>query len=355
MPTSRKGLRVGLSLAATFLIAALVPTAASATESSSPTKIGAGATTLTLAEGTAKALAGAGVAVAPVDPATAGADGIAFPITKGVLGPKGALIDHSGGLKFSAGGTSVELTDFRVIVVGQDGVLTAKVGEDRLPILFLDLDDAKTVQAGVSTTISGIEATLTGTAAKALNDTFKVSLFSRGLAIGTVKVSALPRELKITGGATSLALSATAAGALKTLGVAASPIKPASANADGSLSFPISRGRVNATTLAGIIRHRGGIKLAAGDVKVKLRRFDIVIDDSPQLTALVGHDRVPILDLDVSGLTKELAADGSSITLGNIKATLTAEAAGALNAAFGVTAFVKGLDFGTATVEAELG
>jgi hypothetical protein len=85
---------------------------------------------------------------------------------------------------------------------------------------------------------------------------------------------------------------------------------------------------------------------------VELTRFDIEIDGSPQLTAVVGGARVPILDLDVSSLTREV--DGLDVTLGNVRATLTAEAAGALNQAFGTTAFSEGLLIGVATVRAEL-
>ena len=70
------------------------------------------------------------------------------------------------------------------------------------------------------------------------------------------------------------------------------------------------------------------------------------------LSAKVGHQRVDILDLDLSGLTQSV--EGNVVTLGGIDATLTAAAAGALNGAFGVTAFTEGLLLGTATVRAEV-
>jgi hypothetical protein len=85
---------------------------------------------------------------------------------------------------------------------------------------------------------------------------------------------------------------------------------------------------------------------------VELTRFDIVIDGSRQLTAHVGGSRVPILNLDVSGLTRDV--DGLDVTLGNVRATLTAEAAAALNQAFSTTAFSEGLLIGVAAVRAEL-
>ena len=100
------------------------------------------------------------------------------------------------------------------------------------------------------------------------------------------------------------------------------------------------------------MRHSGGISLTRAATRVELTSFDIVVDDTPQLTALVGGARVPILNLDVSGLTQEV--DGLEVTLGNVRATLTAEAAGALNQAFATTAFSEGLLLGVATVRAEL-
>ena len=100
----------------------------------------------------------------------------------------------------------------------------------------------------------------------------------------------------------------------------------------------------------GKITHSGGIALSKGSTRVALTRFTINVDSAPDLTARVGSDRVSILDLDVSGLTRSVS--GRTITLGGVKATLTQAAADALNAAFGTTAFTKGLLLGTATVKA---
>jgi hypothetical protein len=109
---------------------------------------------------------------------------------------------------------------------------------------------------------------------------------------------------------------------------------------------------VDAQTFTGLIRHSGGLSLTKGPTRVELTRFDIGIDGTTQLTALVGGSRVPILDLDLAGLTQNI--DGLDVTLGNVPATLTAQAAAALNQAFGTTAFSEGLLLGVATVRAEL-
>ncbi len=153
----------------------------------------------------------------------------------------------------------------------------------------------------------------------------------------------------VVGGGTTLALDPGAAGALESLGVAAAPIAPAKATREG-LRFPITIGLVNAKTLAGQIRHSGGISLTAGSTRVELRRFWINIDADPDLTARVGDARVSILELDLS--QAKITRQGLRVKIANVGATLTKAAADALNGAFGVSAFTEGLKLGTATVRA---
>jgi len=148
-------------------------------------------------------------------------------------------------------------------------------------------------------------------------------------------------------GATTLALGATAAGALQSLGIAAAPLKPARAGDDG-LRFPITAGKLNAKTYAGQIKHVGGISLTRDSTRVELRNFIINVDDAPDLTARVGDARVSILDLDLSDA--EISKEGRKLTISGVQATLTKAAADALNAAFETDAFAEGLEIGTATV-----
>ena len=98
------------------------------------------------------------------------------------------MIEHSGGLRFSAGGTNLEVTDF--VVDTEAGTLTATAGGADVPLLALDLSGLERTEEGGAIVASGIEASLTREAAKALNDTFKVELFEEGLAIGDVTVRA---------------------------------------------------------------------------------------------------------------------------------------------------------------------
>lgn len=155
-------------------------------------------------------------------------------------------------------------------------------------------------------------------------------------------------------GATTVALDPGAAGALASLGVTVAPTKPAFAGKSG-ISFPITLGVVDSTTLAGQIRHAGGLVFTKGETKVYLTRYFIDIDDTPSLSGLVGVGKVGTARADLFSLDlTKLQVDASKhhITLSGVTLKLTAGAAGALNKAFGTEAFTEGLVIGSATVRA---
>jgi len=158
-----------------------------------------------------------------------------------------------------------------------------------------------------------------------------------------------PSTIKLTGGATTLALDPGATSALTSLGVSVAPLRPAKAG-DAGIAFPITSGKLNASTLAGSIPHKGGLRLSKGGTVVDLRRFTIRIDGSPDLTARVGNSRVSILDLDLS--EAGVSTTKRRVTVSGVQAMLTKAAADELNAAFGTTAFTEGLKIGEATVSA---
>jgi len=147
-------------------------------------------TTLTLDAATAGVLEDNSVTVAPVEPATAGDDGISFPITGGTIDSEtlGGTIEHSGGLVFSAGGTDLEVTDF--VIDTTAGSLVATAGGDQIPLLAVDLTGLEQSDDGGVIVLEGITTSLTPEAADALNTTFDVELFEEGLTIGDVTVRA---------------------------------------------------------------------------------------------------------------------------------------------------------------------
>ncbi len=345
---SPRTLRTAVAAAALTVPLAAAPGALA--QESTRAQIGGGETTLRLASGTAAALTDAGVRVTPVRPATTEHGALRFPVTGGRADPRTlrGSVEHSGGIRFRAGGRSVVLSDL-TYRVGRTSTLTAEVGGDRITVLSLNLRRATVRREGLGARVTGIRANLTSTAARALNDAFDTTLFRRGLNLGRVASTIAPSEVVFTGGATALAVEPSTAQALTGLGVALAPVDPAQAREDGRVAFPITGGRVDAESLAGTVRHSGGIALSAGSTRVELTDFEIEIDDSPSLFGQVGGQRVELFSLDVSGLTREV--EGRRVTVGGVVLRLTAGAAQALNAAFGTTALAEGLVVGTATVE----
>jgi Htaa len=177
---------------AVLAVTALVAVPAGATKKAAPLKISGGTTTLALDPGTATALTKTlGIAVSPLKPARAGASGIAFPITSGRLNAKtlAGSIGHSGGLRFAKGNTVVKLRNFR-IRIDDTPDLTAALGSKRVSILNLDLSKATVTKRHRHVTVAGVKATLTKTAADALNAAFKTNALAAGTPVGTATVKA---------------------------------------------------------------------------------------------------------------------------------------------------------------------
>lgn len=184
------------------------------------------------------------------------------------------------------------------------------------------------------------------------------------IALASGSAAAAPTVATVNG-STEVVLSADFVGALTTLGVAPSPAAPGRISAAGIATFPIAGGEIDADSLRGEINHNGGINLTAGELVVSLSSF--VIDttgETPVLTGLVKANgsvvgRIALFDLTLTaaptigpapGISNLQAFDGR-LALGGVGATLTAEAAAALNDVFDVTAFAAGLPIGTAAVQ----
>ena len=238
--------------------AALVLLLAAAPAAHAQNPLASGTTTLKLDAAVARTLSANGVRVRPISPARGG---VSFPITGGSLDGARGTIEHSGGLRFSAGGRSLSATAFR-IKLGRSSTLSARVGKARVTLLRVDTRRARVTRSGLDTRISRVRVSLTATAARALNTTFHTHLFRAGLELGSVTVRATPESVALASGTTSVTLDAGAGAALQSLGIAAAPI------GGDALAFPITGGRVNAKTFAGTIEHSGGIALTKDATRV---------------------------------------------------------------------------------------
>ncbi len=142
------------------------------------------------------------------------------------------------------------------------------------------------------------------------------------------------------------------------LPVAPSTVSPAAAGA--RYTFPVTGGRVDAKTTAGVIRHSGGLLLARFDAgawtALSLTKFNINITGAPNLSAIVnGGDRVRIATLDLRNAEIKTFVRNGRIyrTVKDVGVTLNAAAMGAINSTFGTT-LPDTVKLGTASVLARV-
>ena len=200
-------MKIRITRLATVLLAAifvLPGTAAATTGSAGTVHLNGVRTMLTTDPSTTGVLVSNGILPLPVGPATVaprfGADGLSlrygFPITGGRADAvtMAGFINHSGGLRFVniANGHTLTLTNFRIRISDHPG-LTAAVNRDpsmRVGVLNLDLSHAAVDKHPPLVKVSNVKATLTRTAASALNSALGVSFFSKGITLGTAQVKA---------------------------------------------------------------------------------------------------------------------------------------------------------------------
>ena len=192
----RRIIRLPLLLLALVAMSLALATPASATSThrdhGKTVHLDGGSTTLAVDRGTLGVLVENKVSVTPIRGASAKGRSFTFPITGGRVDAKtvAGTIEHSGGLQFAAGGKKLRVQDF--VIDTRKGVLTARVSgtKTRVPLLKLNLGDADIDRSSGKVVVGNVRATLTAEAAAALNKTFGVSLFKRGLKIGVAKVTA---------------------------------------------------------------------------------------------------------------------------------------------------------------------
>ena len=342
-------------------------------------------TSVILDAGTASALKGLGVAIAPSGNATfeASTSTITFPITSGyaeihsnpAVKPgyiQGSINHQASGFTLSAGATKVELSDF--VVDPGNSMLYGTVGDKPgVPLLSLDGTDVKVSMEGGNVVLFGTVAKLTDTAATALNGAFKTQAIKAGTPLGVVRLVAkgnvttydpstdkISEITRLGGKQTAVKLDAGTADALKSLGVAVAPTGTGKFDAGtGTVSFPITGGFVAIHSdrsyqpgyIAGNVVHEGsGLKFSKGNQSIEVSDF-VVDPGTSTLTATAGgKPGIPLLSLD--GTNVNVSTSGSDVVLQGTVAKLTATGASALNSTFGVSAFKEGIPLGVVTLTA---
>jgi hypothetical protein len=174
-------------------------------------------------------------------------------------------------------------------------------------------------------------------------------------------------QLRLNGVQTTLTTDPATTNLLFGAGIIPMPVwpTPVGLTADAATyTFPITGGKVDATTLVGSIYHSGGIvlveKTATGWKSLSLTEFTICIPAAPAtpyLSAIVnGGSRATIADLDLSAatITRFVKHHRTFVSIADVGVALNDTAVGAVNATFG-TGLTAPVALGSATVLARVG
>jgi hypothetical protein len=158
-----------------------------------------------------------------------------------------------------------------------------------------------------------------------------------------VAAAASPAEaVPIKRGQSTLTFDQNIFSGLDPLGIGILPIAPAEASSGGE-SFPITGGTVSRNGQRARINHAGGIMFAGDNAEVRVvrPRVRLCCPDS-DLNASVDGQRMSFLSLEGGTVTSR----GRRLTFRGINASLTLEAADALNQAFATDFFQEGTRLG---------
>lgn len=176
----------------------------------------------------------------------------------------------------------------------------------------------------------------------------------------TGTASAAP-SLQFVAGDTYVRLSDDLLGALTALNVTPAPVSPGilePVTGGARFVFPIPTGELDGAGPKLEILHSGGFTLSAGETKVALTSFIIEnLSDSLRITGIVKVNdtivgRAPLFDLELTQapVLTPTAGQVTLVAIKGVQVTLSADAAAALNTAFGVDAFTQGFPIGSARV-----
>jgi hypothetical protein len=303
-----------------------------------------------------------------------------FPITGGEAQVANNLVDilHSGGLTLRSRSTTVRLTDFEISDLNGSLVLSGLivvngVVSNRVTLFNLQIGSTSVLNSGTLTNLGLIDvgATLTNEGATALNLALRVAEFQPGLNIGTLQVNAFintangnvrgvsapPIALEPTG-ATTVALSSSLINTLFSSGIQVTGFSGTQISG-GAATFSITGGLADSRDSQLEVTHNGGLTFRIGSTTVTLSDF-VITNLNGQQPVLTGAIRVNgnlitrtslfNLQLDSSSLFPTNRSNLSNLTVQDVGMRLTADAANRLNQAFGISAFRRGQDFGTAQV-----
>ncbi|HYF25876.1 MAG TPA: hypothetical protein VD931_09075 [Baekduia sp.] len=116
------------------------------------------------------------------------------------------------------------------------------------------------------------------------------------------------------------------------------------------LRFPITGGRLDTATGAGSATHSGGLRFSRGARRLSVSAPTARIGRTSSISFRVGGRRATLISLDTSDAQVEVR--GANLVISGAAASLTSTGARALNRALRTTAFQRGTDLGSVTVDA---
>jgi hypothetical protein len=339
---------------------------AAASASADPVDLKGDVTRLTVDPVVTQALADAGIVIMPIKPAKAtpvrvdgvGTTRFAFRITEGEVAPDtlAGEIWHSGGLTLMrvSDGATLQLRNFRIDTA--QGLLFGLVGDSYVPLLELDLSAITVGSKFPLVRVANVGASLTDTAAGAINATFGTEL-PAGFPFGVACVDLrLPKY-----GHTEVFIDPAILQALTDNKLQLLPIYPASVMPvleaepwEGILGptlayrFPITDRDLSGKRQA--IWHSGGLRFVNLDPSkcVAATRFKIDPVKQKLWACINGVMWVKLFNLDFSEVVA--TEQGPYGVLSPVGLDLTPKAANFLNARLGTTVFAGGMRVGHARV-----
>lgn len=173
----------------------------------------------------------------------------------------------------------------------------------------------------------------------------------------TASTALAAATLRVTGGSVRIAISPEFTSSIGQFNATITPIAPARIE-EGTLVVPIVGGTIQKPSGTGEISLAGGMRIQTAESVVEITSLAIVNtgDRRPTLTALVTmngrfYGRVALFNMQFPERPfGERPNINREIVVSDVNLTLTAQAANALNTAFGTTTFTESTSFGTATI-----
>jgi hypothetical protein len=345
-------------LAVTTLAAALGASALPASEAvAAPTRVSAGRTSLTLTAKTRKALKRHHVKVAARAGGSTRGRTYRLPVKGGKFdfGTNRGTLSQRGTLRLKLGRKSVVVSGL-TLTLGRKSKVVAKVGGRKITLGVLLRGKQKVRSSSADRTLSGIRLRLTAAAAKRIDKRLGRKAVRGGEVLGNVTVQVRKPSSNTGTGSSGTPASEAKIGfspaftqALGQAELPASAVLGAQQLPDGSIDLPVAAANIDPSTGTGTVDLAGAIVLGSGANAVTIDHLGLEFGaDSNGLYGNVNGIRVKVAAIEGTGLSEALQS--GSKQLSGLLATLSPEAAAALNQAGGVSLFVPGTPFGDINV-----